>query len=174
MLLLWMACASNQAAFAVNVMSLIPSEKGLTGTQTWQFFDSGWAKNRNAKHYICGRAQSVVGTVVAPPSSCTGCDNAYQITPKDVDSDCGGDEAEEKGFAATIYIAVGKVSSDIADMDPHPDDSLGWYLSTDGEAYEPWGFAYDEALDFDGGVPGPSLWSKDRVYTLKPAVALEL
>ena len=73
-----------------------------------------------------------------------------------------------------LFRSIGEVSSDIEDMDPHPGDSMGWYLSTDGEAYEPWGFAYDEQLDFENGEPGPSLWTSDRVYTLKPAVALEL
>jgi hypothetical protein len=174
MLFLWlMACSSDKAAYAVNVMSVQPDQKGLSGTQTWQFFNSAWARHRLAKNFLCARAQEITGIVIPPPSGCSGCDNAYKLTAEDIDSDCATDEATNPGYKATLYIAIGKVSSDISDMDPHSGESLGWYLSTDGEDYEPWGFAYDERLD-KGEDPGVVIWSSDGTYTLMPAVALEL
>ena len=174
MLVLLLACGGSKVAYAVNLMSLIPDQKGVSGTQTWQFFNSDWANDRSAKNYVCGRTQDITGTVVAPPASCTSCDNAYMLTATEIDTDCEGDEAKEAGYATTLYIAIGEVSSDISDMNPYPDDAMGWYLPTNGEDYEAWGFASDEQLDFPDGTPGPSLWTSDRVYTLKPAVALEL
>lgn len=175
-----LGCASGDPHWAINHLSLIPASSGAEGTQSWEFFSKAWRKNRNEKNFLCARTQEVTGTVVAPLDGCEGCITAYELDISEVETDCTSDISEEaallaedEGFAATLQIAIGDVFTDFSEMDPYPGKSMGWYLSTDNETYQPWGFAYPEGLDFDGetGAPG---WTSGQVYTLMPAVALEL
>ena len=175
-----LGCASGNPHWAINHLSLIPSSSSAEGTQSWEFFDKAWRNNRKDKHFLCARTQSITGKVVAPLEGCEGCITAYELSIEEIETDCSSDISEEaaavatdEGFAATLQIAIGDPAADFADMDPYPGKSMGWYLSTDNETYQPWGFAYQEGLDFDGetGAPG---WTSGQVYTLWPAVALEL
>lgn len=169
-----LACASQDPHWAVNHLSLVPTEKGVEGTQTWEFFEKSWQKHRAEKTFVCVRAQSVTGTVVSPLEGCDDCRVAYTLESTDFDTDCASDVGNDSGFRASLSIAIGSaIPSDIAALDPYPGQSMAWYLAMDNETYEPWGFAYDEALDYDGELGRPG-WVSDQYYTLWPAVALEL
>jgi hypothetical protein len=72
-----------------------------------------------------------------------------------------------------VAIAIGPVDETLAALDPHADRSLGWYASFDGEKLEPYGFAWDSALD-TGEDAGPPGWNPGQTYTLWPAYAWDL
>jgi len=173
MILLLLACSSDTPSWAVNHLSLIPSSRGIDGTQTWEFFDSAWGHNRSEKHFLCARAQTIEGSVAALPSNCPGCVAAYDLLATDLETDCDNEMGTENGFTATLHIAIGDPPEDLADLDPHPGDSMGWYLASGKDELQPWGFVYEEVLDYDGtqGLPG---WVTQQIYTFWPAVALDI
>jgi hypothetical protein len=171
---LLLGCASEEIHWAVNSMSLEPSSRGVTGTQTWAFFTESWEKNRAEKTFACARTQQVAGDTSTELEGCEGCLASYTLTITEIETDCTGDEATAKGFAAELQVAVGDVPAELEDLNPQGDRSLGWYLSLDGESYEAWGFAYFEELDFENGGRGLPGWTSGQVYSFSPAVALEL
>ncbi|HNC95760.1 MAG TPA: hypothetical protein PKY30_00445 [Myxococcota bacterium] len=171
---LLLACGSDEVHWAVNSLSLEPDSRGVVGTQTWAFFSENWEKNRAEKTFVCARTQQVEGRTSTELEGCEGCLAAYSLTVTEIETDCTGDEATAKGFAAALPIAVGDVPADLEELNPQGDRSLGWYLSMDGESYQPWGFAYFEELDFENGGRGLPGWTSGQVYTFSPAVALEL
>lgn len=166
------ACAGDDIAWAVNHASVVPSSSGLSGTQTWEFFTTGWTPDSGDKHYACARAQSVSGAVASSPE-CKDCTVEYTLAYSEIQSDCDGDYATDPSYDAILTFGIGDVAEDLAADDPHPGKSLGWYVSVDGETMEPFGWAWDEAYD-TGADPGPPGWVEGRVYTLWPAVAWEL
>jgi hypothetical protein len=176
MIFFFIACASKTEPYwAINHLSLIPGSSSVEGTQSWEFFNKRWRNSRADKNFLCARTQEVTGNVVAELESCEGCIAAYSLDIEEVESDCSGDAeslATDAGFAAPLQIAIGDPPESLSELDPHSGKSMGWYLSVDGEVYEPWGFAYAEELDFEGSAP-PG-WNSEQVYTLWPAVALEL
>ena len=173
-LLLLLACASDAPTWAVHHASVVPAETGLDGTQVWEFFDAAWAKKRDPKHYLCARAQSLVGEVTTPLEGCDGCVAAYAVATEELDSDCADDLATDAAYAsAVVTFGIGDVPADLQDLDPWPGRSLGWFVSVDGRAMEAYGFAYDEALDWEGELGGPG-WANGTTYTLWPAYAWDL
>lgn len=172
-LLLW-ACASPEVHWAVNSMSLEPDSGGLSGTQTWSFFTEGWEKKRAERTFSCARTQMVEGSTNRELEGCKGCLAAYTLELSEIETDCTGEEGTAKGYASDLQIAIGDVPASFQDLNPQGDRALGWYLSMDGEVYEPWGFAWFEGLDFENGGRGLPGWVSGQVYTLTPAVALEL
>lgn len=166
-------CASDEAVWAVHHASLIPTETGLSGTQTWEFFTEDWAKSGDPDAFVCARAQLVTGAVVAALPGCDGCVAAYELTVTELETDCEGGLAEDGGFVTPLAIGIGDVAADLEDLDPYPGRSLGWYLSTDGEELASYGYAYDEALDWSGDIGAPG-WRTEQTYTLWPAYAWDL
>lgn len=167
-------CKSGEPAWAVHHLSVTPERGGaISGTQTWEFFNKKWAKNRAERSYLCARAQTVAGEESEELPGCTDCEAAYLLIVTDLESDCEDSVGTDPGFDSSLPVAFGAVPEEFSDLDPWPGRSLGWYLSEDGVSYQPWGFAYVEGLDFGGdrGLPG---WIEGQTYTLWPAVALEL
>jgi hypothetical protein len=172
LLSLLLACASEDIAWAVNHASVVPDASGLTGTQTWEFFTKGWTPDSGDKHFACARAQTLDGAVASAPE-CKACTVVYTIAYEEIDSDCSDDYASDRSYQSLISFGIGDVDPDLAADDPHPDHSFGWYVSVDGSTMEPFGWAWDEAFNYDGD-PGPPGWVEGRAYTLWPAVAWEL
>jgi hypothetical protein len=175
LLLLALACASDDPAYAVHVLSVVPTATGLTGTQSWEFFDGGWSEDRDDSHFLCTRAQTVEGALIAPPAGCTSCLAAYALVVTELETDCTGDVGTSRSYSdALVHIGVGEVPAQLEEADPWPGRSFGWYLSYDqGATVEAYGWAYDEALDYEGAL-GPAGWVPGEVYTLWPAFAWDL
>lgn len=168
------ACASDVPTWAVHHASVIPSETGLAGTQSWEFFDAGWEDGRGKDSYLCVRAQEVSGEVTAALSGCPGCVVAYALAATELETDCDEPIATDPAYAeAVLTMGIGEVPGDLASLDPHPSRSLGWYLSFDGETFTPYGFAYEEGLDWEGEIGQPG-WAVGQTYTLWPAYAWDI
>ncbi|MDP2307642.1 MAG: hypothetical protein Q8P18_16585 [Pseudomonadota bacterium] len=166
-------CASDAPEWAVHHASLIPSETGLSGTQTWEFFSPAWARSGDPDAFVCARAQLVTGAVTAALPGCEGCTVAYTIDVAELESDCAAPLDTDTAYTTPRAIGLGDVPDALADLDPYPGRSLGWYLSVDGVEMEAYGFAYDEALDWAGDLGAPG-WSTGQAYTLWPAYAWDL
>lgn len=172
-LILAAGCASDVPSWAVHHASLTPTETGLGGTQTWEFFSPAWARSGDEDAFLCARAQLVTGSVTAALPGCEGCTVAYTLDVAELESDCAAPLDADTAYATPRAIGIGDVPQDLSDLDPYPGRSLGWYLSVDGVAMEPYGFAYDEALDWAGDLGSPG-WSSGQTYTLWPAYAWDL
>jgi len=171
--LLAAGCASNDVSWAVHHASLIPSETALTGTQTWEFFTPDWAKSGDPDAFVCARGQLVSGAVTAALPGCDGCVAAYELDVAELETDCAAPLDADPAYLTPRAMGIGAVPDALADADPYPGRSLGWYVSVDGVEMEPYGFAYDEALDWAGELGSPG-WTTGQTYTLWPAYAWDL
>lgn len=172
-LFLLLACADDGPAWAVNQMSMVPSATGGEGTQTWAFYTARWGDAKDDRAYVCARAQTFTATVTSLPAGCPTCRFAYTVTLEELGTDCSSMVSVDPSFELPVAIAVGDVPDELAELDPHEGRSFGWYVSFDGVTYEPFGFAWDESLDWDGD-PGPPGWNSGQPYTLFPAYAWDL
>lgn len=166
-------CASDEPVWAVHHASFIPTETGLSGTQTWEFFSEAWAESGAPDAFVCARAQLVTGALVAALPGCDGCVAAYDLTVAELESDCTDDLATNASFVTPPTIGIGDVPGDLDALDPYPGRSVGWYLSTDGRELSAYGYGYEETLDWNGEVGAPG-WRIDQTYTLWPAFAWDL
>jgi len=175
MLLLLLACGSSDVAWALDTMSVVPTSTGLSGTHTWHFFSSRWGDAKGDAAFVCARAQTFTATVTSPAQyeGCAGCTVSYRLTYEEMDSDCADDLATDPVYAIPTDLAIGDVPEDLASVDPNPDRSLGWYAVMEGVRLDPYGFAWDDALDW-GGDAGPRGWNQGQAYTLWPAYAWDL
>jgi hypothetical protein len=172
-LVLISGCASSAPSWAFQSGAVTPSASGLTGVQAWSFFTSAWGRAKSDQAFVCARSQEVSGTTAAPLPGCIGCTAAYTLTVSEIDSDCDADLADDPSYTLPVAIAIGPVDDALADLDPHPGRSLGWYASFDGVQLESYGFAWDIALD-EGGDAGPPGWNPGQTYTLGPSFAWDL
>lgn len=166
-------CASDEPVWAVHHASVVPGESGLDGTQTWEFFDAAWARSGDEDAFVCARGQLVTGALIAALPGCDGCLAAYTLEVAELESDCAAPYDADPAYTTPRAIGIGDVPDALADADPYPGRSLGWYLSVDGQQMEPYGFAYDEALDWAGELGAPG-WTSGQAYTLWPAYAWDL
>ena len=166
-----LACADATPVWAVQHASVIPTESGLSGTQTWEFFSSAWQPDAGDEGYICARVQTLEATVT-PAEGCATCRAGYALTVTELDSDCTDDIVADRAFSGPDVFAIGDVAAGWKVDDPHTGKSLGWMAGFgDGELVDV-GFAWPEALD--NGDPAAPGWTNDRAYTLWPAVAWQL
>lgn len=168
-------CGSDEAAWAVHHAALTPSATGITGSQTWEFFDEGWAEDPDGTHFVCARAMTVTGAVVTAPVGCEGCVAAYELVAEELDSDCPAPLDTDTAYSLGVTMfGIGDADRDLSVLDRYPGRSLGWYISRDaGETMEAYGFAWDEALDWSGDLGAPG-WATGQSYTLWPAYAWDL
>lgn len=167
-LLLLLACAADEAAWVVQHGSVIPTESGLEGTQTWEFFGPGWTPESGDDGYLCARAQTVRGTLTGQPQ-CEDCRAAWALSVEELDTDCTGEEATSLEFAGPELYAFGDVPASLEADQPWPGEGFGWKVGFgDGELLDV-GYAYPEALDAGGS--GSAGLATGEVYTLWPAVA---
>lgn len=174
-LLLLLACGSDDVAWAMDTMSVVPTSSGLVGTHTWHFFSSRWGEVKDDGAFVCARAQSFTGTVTSPAQyeGCAGCTVSYRLSYDELGSDCPADLAEDPAYSVPTDLAIGDVPDELTALDPQPDRSMGWYAVLEGVVLEPYGFAWDDAIDW-GGDPGPRGWNQGQTYTLWPAYAWDL
>ncbi|MBM4390517.1 MAG: hypothetical protein FJ090_05305 [Deltaproteobacteria bacterium] len=173
MLILLLACNSDSPVWALQQASVFPSDNGITGTQAWAFFAEGWTPDAGDDGYLCTRAQTIAGATTTV-ADCADCRVAYTLEVEELGTDCAGDIATAAAYAGPAIYAIAEVPEALADGDPHPGDSFGWYVAWGvGEELSALGWAYPEELDLTGekGLPG---WSADRVYTLYPALAWDI
>ncbi len=174
---LLMACSASHddgsPAFALNTATLTPAEDGVSGVHTWSFFSAGWEQSQSEDDLVCEIVQELTGSVVAPLTGCQGCTATYGIELVDVVSDCSEGLSADPGLHALLGFGFGPVPDELAEDDPHPDLSAGWYLTLDDEVMEGHGFAYPSALDRDEEVTF-SGWIVGETYTLSPAYAWQL
>ena len=168
-----LACASDTAVWAVAQASVIPTASGVEGVQAWSFYAKNWGRASGDAAFVCTRAQSFVGDVVASDTGCEGCLVAYALAYAEMDSDCPDDLATDPAFALPVEMGIGQPSEAFTALDPNPDRSYGWYADLGGPELEPYGFAWDDALDW-GGDPGPPGWNVGQAYTLTSAIAWDL
>ncbi len=168
-------CGSDTPAWAIHHLELSTDATGVSGTQVWEFFGAGWDPDTRGGNYLCTRAQEVKGAVLAAPAGCPSCTVAYGLSVSELATDCTGDVATSASYVSAITIsAIGEVDPELANLDPYPGKSVGWYTSLDGgETLVPYGFAYDAALD-EGTVEGPPGWVNGGRYVLWAAYAWEL
>ena len=167
------ACAKGDAVWAVQSASVVPAASGLSGAQAWSFFDARWGKAKSDGAFVCARSQILSGAVTTPLPGCTDCTVAYVLDVEEIGSDCDAALAEDPSYTLPVAMAIGPVDDSLADLDPHPGRSLGWYASFDGESLTPYGLAWDDAFD-SGGEPGPPGWNPEQTYTLWSAFAWDL
>jgi len=172
-LLLLTGCTDSTASWAFQAGTVTPSASGLAGVQAWSFFTSAWGHAKGDGAFLCARTQELTGTTAAPLPGCVGCTAAYTLTVTEIDSDCDADLAEDPSYTLPVAIAIGPVDDALADLDPHPGRSLGWYASFDGVSLQSYGFAWDLALD-EGGDAGPPGWNPGQTYSLGPSFAWDL
>lgn len=174
MMWMWLfACGSDEPAWAVNHASVLPDATGLSGTQTWEFFAEGWKGGHAEDAFVCARAQSWVGEVVASPEGCNGCLAAYQVEVSEIETDCPEPYASDAAYAGPLTMGIGDAPAEFSTDNPFPDDAMGWYTSYETGAVQAFGFAWDEALDYGESASGPG-WRVGTIYTLWPAVAWDL
>ncbi len=170
---LLLGCAPASASWAVQAATVTAGQTGLSGEQAWSFFAKDWGRAKGDGAFVCARSQAVDGTTSAPLPGCAACTAAYRLTVTEIESDCDADLAGDPSYTLPVAIAIGPVDASLTDIDPHPDQSLGWYASFDGVKLEPYGLAWDAALD-SGGNAGPPGWNPGQTYTLWPAFAWDL
>ena len=171
--LLLLACGGGEPVWAVATASVVPTSTGIEGVQGWSFFTKGWGKATGDAAFVCTRAQSFTGSVVAAEPGCEGCVVAYELEYEDMGSDCDDSIASDPAYAIPALMGIGDAPEDYAAQNPNPDRSYGWYADLGGEGMEVYGFAWDDALDW-GGDPGPPGWNVGQVYTLTPVLAWDL
>ena len=160
-------------AWALNTATVTAAEDGLSGAHTWTFYSSSWESSQSDDDRVCEIVQELTGSVVAPMEGCQGCAATYAIDLVEVVSDCSDGLSADPGLEALLGFAFGPVPSEVAEDDPHPDVSAGWYLTLDNEVMEGHGFAYPSALARDEEVSF-SGWIAGETYILEPAYAWQL
>jgi len=173
LLLSLLACAPNTAVWAVAQGSVVPTSNGVEGVQAWSFYAKDWGRASGDGAFVCTRAQSFTGTVVAADSGCEGCIVAYELTYAEMGTDCPDDLATDPAYALPVEMGIGQVSDELVDLDPHPGESAGWYANLGGPKMEPYGFTWNDALDWGGDEPPPG-WNVGQAYTLTSAIAWDL
>ncbi len=160
-------------AWALNTATVTPAEDGLTGAHTWSFYSSTWETSQSDDELVCEIVQELTGSVVGAMTGCPSCTATYDVSFVEVVSDCSDGLSADPGLEALLGFAFGPVPDNVADDDPHPDVSAGWYLTLDDTVMEGHGFAYPSALDRDEEVSF-SGWIVGETYTLSPAYAWQL
>lgn len=175
MLFLLLGCAPDpggDVVWAVNYATVTVDAFGIEGQHVWAFYSDGWERSHDEAYHACSMLQTLTGDAIDPIDGCTDCEATYTVETVDLESDCPGTVGAEPAFGGVAAIGIGSVAGDLADDDPHPGDSLGWYLSFDGVAAESHGWAYADDLDYGRDVDDG--WVNGQTYTLWPAYAWDL
>ena len=171
------ACGGgDEPAWAVQHATLEITNDGaeVAGYQIWEFYNSAWERTRSQDDHVCARVQSVYGAAEAVlPEGCPGCVASYAVALEELQTDCVGPEASASSYAGVVRYAIGGVDRAIADDDPYPGDSLGWYVGWDDGAVVSLGFAWNDTLN-EGQTPASAGWIGGEAYTLSPAFVWDL
>ncbi len=170
-----LACkgADGPTAWAMNYGEVVPAETSVEGTHVWEFFAEGWEKKQKDKFYQCALVQSLTGVTEAELDGCEACKAVYEVELSNQDEDCEGPVTDDPAFEGIVAIGIGSVPESLADYDPYPGKSFGWYISFDGETAIEHGYAYAASLD-DGDDPALPGWVPGEAYALWPAYAWSL
>lgn len=139
----------GEPVWALDPIYVEPTADGIYGLQSWELFDERWADSYAARYYVCGVVVALEGTPVTPPEGCQGCEAAWEVTTRFVESDCEATVAADPAFLDIRGIGVGAPPADAPLEDPHPGASRGAWADY-GDGYDSYGWAYAEALDHGG------------------------
>jgi hypothetical protein len=167
-----LGCKDPVPAWAVQHGTAVVGTEALGGYQVWEFYGEGWGRNKSADQHVCARVQALEGIPQAF-AGCEDCEGSWAVRTEEVETDCAGTEAHEAAYAGVRGYAFGPVPSEMAGDDPHEGFSYGWYLSWDGENLEPFGYAWDEALETNE-EPATDTIEPGKRLVLWPAFAWEL
>jgi len=165
-------CARDEARWALQHATIdsAASAEAFSGYQVWELFSKRWRKKRKEKFHICARVQEIAGEATGELSGCDGCTETFELTVANLESDC---DAEQASVSVPTHFGFGTVPEDLREDSPYPGQTLGWYVSFDGQSAEILGYAWNEGLDLGEVVDDPG-WTGDQRYILWPAYAWEL
>ena len=171
---LLIACGEqgDAVAWALQHATVTSTEDSLTGYQVWEFFSSRWEQSRDEKHHVCSLVQALSGEPAAVLSGCPGCTASFAITAVLLESDCDDGITADPDFAALTHFAFGAVPAELDSLDPYAGQSLGWFVSWDGQEVEPQGFAWASVIE--SGEESSAEITSGEPFTLWPATAWEL
>lgn len=158
-------------AWLLDHASVVPSATGLEGVLVRTFYAEGWEKKQSEDYALCTMLQDMTGVVVAPYEGCRRCNAMYTVELRELETDCTDAQLDGLTLDGLVAIGVGQLHPDIAADDPNGGESLGWYVSYDGEVALEHGYAWPDDLDLLDGVQP---WSAGNGYTLWPAYAWQL
>lgn len=177
LLVLGLACGGGASdttpAWAMNEASVVPSASGLEGVQVWTLYSEHWERKLDDRYRICTLLQDLRGAVVAEYEGCVRCDAMYELTLDELENDCPEGTLDGLVLDGMVAMGIGEVPEDIAEDDPFPGSSMGWFISFNHESAEAHGFAYAESLD-SGAAGEPARWRSGESYTLSPVYAWAL
>ena len=158
------ACADAPPAWATGSATATAEMSGLSGTHVWTFYDSGWDRRRSDRKRRCDLLQSLNGVIIGELEGCDRCLVMMEVQLRSIEDDCDGAYADDPSLEGIVAFGVGAPPADSAGLDPHPGQSLGWYVSYDGETAMPQGLVYPEALDLGETRDGTPSWTPGETY----------
>jgi hypothetical protein len=146
------ACAEGPPAWVTGAATATAEASGLSGTHVWTFYDDGWQRRMSEQKRRCDLLQSLDGVMIG---ALEGCDRCLVMMAVQLD---------DPALEGVVAFGVGAPPDDAGELDPHPGQSLGWYVSYDGETAVPQGLVYPEALDLGEAPEGVPSWTPGETY----------
>ncbi len=159
--------------WAVQHGSLELTTDGFQGYQVWELFSARWKKDGDERTHLCAVVQRMEGKLTSALDGCEGCQGSYEVTVEPLETDCPEGSVAEGSFESSHILAVGRVPAAIADQDPHPGRSLGWYQGWGEAEAQAMGFVLPEGVG-TANDPGVQGWIPGERYDLEPVYAWEL
>lgn len=148
-------------AWGVDTFTLDPTGDELVGIQRWDLYNADWWTSGAPRDHVCG---AVVRLHPEPRTAdCPDCVVAWSASPTLRETDC--ERVAAGDLLRVTAVAVGSLSDELVNEDPHPGESLGAWVQIDGSGWLPHGWAYAEALDYGGTAQD---WDGDTVFTMWP------
>ena len=161
------ACGSDsEPAWALDPVYIEPSDSGITGFQTWEFFGERWSKGRSGKHYLC----TVIVGLTGSPANCQPCVTAWDIETSLVESDCPSKITDGPLPLSLVGLGIGELA---AEGDPPYPEQTSESWADYGMGWERHGWAYPDGLDH-GHSSTSTHWDGTEAYTLWPTSAWPL
>lgn len=164
------ACADQTPAWALQHGTLDTLDGAIDGYQVWEVYRDKWTRKRGERHHLCAVVQTLEGEEVTTLPGCVGCARSFAVRTELLETDCA---AAPGGLDGVTHFSFGPVPNELQADEPHPGATLGWYVSFDGEAVEPMGFAWNAALD-EGEQPEQTGFVDGERFVFWPAWAWDL
>jgi hypothetical protein len=161
------------SSWSVQHASALVDADGMSGYQTWEFFNEDWGDDKAEDDHVCARVQAIVGVETHSLEGCVDCVATWSVRTEEVDTDCAGEEGTKLGYASVATFAVGPLPDDLAADAPYGEDTLGWYLGWDGQSVDAFGYVWNERLDQGEPLLVSGLSPGER-YVFWPAYAWDL
>ncbi|MCA9570717.1 MAG: hypothetical protein KC656_22910 [Myxococcales bacterium] len=80
------ACASHEAHWAHDTLTIAPTTEGLSASQTWRLYDARWERRQAERRRVCAMLYDL--QPVPRQVDCEGCTAAFVASPLRTDGDC--------------------------------------------------------------------------------------